>query len=165
MTVSYKGNLSAAAAIPVLAQAVATLDIPGLQGQIAGLIKAIAQVTVKPPSVGGTIAFAGKLLAAAQVAVVLPAISVTASLDAKLALLKLKLELALAIKDLLVQGSLRVYEYSGAAADFGDELGATLGGSDADGGLPSASGTFAVILLAEGGSAGETTLKILRSGA
>jgi|GEM_PF-5649915 len=163
MTVSYKGKLSAALAIPVLAQAVATLDIPGLTGQVAALLK--ITTTFKPPSVGGTLLFAGKLAAAASVAIVPPALSVLGELQIKYGLLKAKLELALAIQSLLTSGSLRVYEYDGTAGTFGAELGTTLAGADADGGVTPTQSTFAVVLLAEGGSAGETGLRILRSGA
>jgi len=163
MTVSYKGKLSAALAIPVLAQSVATLDIPGLTGQVAALLK--ITTTFKPPSVGGTLLFAGKLAAAASVAIVPPALSVLGELQIKYGLLKAKLELALAIQSLLTSGSLRVYEYDGTAGTFGAELGTTLAGADADGGVTPTQSTFAVVLLAEGGSAGETGLRILRSGA
>ena len=163
--ITYAGKLALSAALPVMAQAIATLDIPGLQGQVAGLVKVIANATVKPPSLSGTITFAGKLLAAAQVAIVPPAVSIVGSLEAKLVLLRARLELALVLKELLVQGSLRVYEYSGPAGQFGPELASTLAGPDDTGGVPAGAGTFAVVLLAEGGSAGELTLKTLRSGA
>lgn len=163
MTVSYKGKLSAALAIPVLAQAVATLDIPGLTGQVAALLK--ITTTFKPPSVGGTLLFAGKLAAAASVAIVPPALSVLGELQIKYGLLKAKLELALAIQSLLTSGSLRVYEYDGTAGTFGAELGTTLAGADVDGGVTPTQSTFAVVLLAEGGTAGATTLRVLRSGA
>ena len=156
-------STSAALAIPVLAQAVATLDIPGLTGQVAALLK--ITTTFKPPSVGGTLLFAGKLAAAASVAIVPPALSVLGELQIKYGLLKAKLELALAIQSLLTSGSLRVYEYEGAASAFGSELTTTLAGADADGGVTPTQSTFAVVLLAEGGSAGETGLRILRSGA
>ena len=134
MTVSYKGKLSAALAIPVLAQAVASLDIPGLTGQVAALLK--ITTTFKPPSVGGTLIFAANLAAAASVAIVPPALS----------------------------GSLRVYEYEGVAGSFGSELTTTLAGADADGGIAPTQSTFAVLLVAEGGTAGATTLRVLRSG-
>jgi len=163
--ISYQGKLAAGLAIPVLAQAVAALDIPGLEGQIAGLVKVIAQATLKPPSVAGTVIFAGKLLAQAQIAIVPPSLSIVAALDAKLALLNLKLQLVLTIKELLTSGSLRVYEFEGQAGAFGPELGATLAGADVDGGVGAAKQTFAVVLLAEGGSSGEVALKTLRGGA
>lgn len=163
MTVSYKGKLSAALAIPVLAQAVASLDIPGLTGQVAALLK--ITTTFKPPSVGGTLLFAANLAAAASVAIVPPALSVLGELQVKYGLLKAKLELALTIQNLLTSGSLRVYEYDGAAGTFGAGLTTTLAGADVDGGVIPTQTTFAVVLLAEGGSAGETTLRVLRSGA
>lgn len=159
----YRGKVSAAVAIPVLAQAVASLDLPGLQGQIAGLAR--LTLNFKPPSVAGTLAFAGKLAAAAGVAVVPPSVSILGELQAKLALLKLRLELILKIKDLLTSGSLRLYEYEGEAGTFGAELSTTLAGPEVDGGIPPTRTTFAVLLVAEGGTSGEATLKILRKGA
>lgn len=162
MTVSYKGKLSAAVAIPVLAQAVASLDIPGLTGQVAALLK--ITTTFKPPSVGGTLIFAANLAAAASVAIVPPALSVLGELQIKYGLLKAKLDLVLTIKDLLTSGSLRVYEYEGVAGSFGSELTTTLAGADADGGITPTQSTFAVLLVAEGGTAGATTLRVLRSG-
>lgn len=161
--ISYRGKLSAALAIPVLAQAVATLDIPGLTGQVAALLK--ITTTFKPPSVGGTLLFAANLAAAASVAIVPPALSVLGELQVKYGLLKAKLELALTIQNLIASGSLRVYEYDGDAGAFGSELTTTLAGADVDGGVIPTQTTFAVVLLAEGGSAGETTLRVLRSGA
>lgn len=162
MTITYDGKLSAAVAIPVLAQAVASLDIPGLQGQVTGLLKITA--TFKPPSIAGTLAFAAKLAAAAEVAIVSPAVSILGSLEAKLALLQIRLQLALAIKDLLVSGSFRVYEYEGTAGTFGSELTTTLAGADADGGIAAGQSTYAVLLVAEGGTAGATTLRVIRHG-
>lgn len=160
--ISYKGKLAVGLAIPVLAQAVAALDIPGLEGQIAGLVKIIAQATIKPPSVAGTLVFAGKLLAQAQIAIVPPSLSIVAALDAKLALLNLKLALVLKIKDLLTSGSVRLYEYQGPASSFGPDLSAALAGADAGGGVAPTQSTFAIVLLAEGGTSGEVTLKALR---
>ena len=163
--ISYKGKLSLAVAIPVLLQAVLALDIPGIQGQVLGLIRAIAQISIKPPTVAGTLLFAANLAAHASIAVVPPSVSIVASLEAKLALLQLKLQLMLVIKNLLVSGRVRVYEYDGGAGQFGSELATTIAGPEAEGGIAPGQSTFAVILLAEGGTAGETTLKTLRSGA
>lgn len=161
--IAHKGKVSVAVALPVLAQAVASLDIPGLQGQIAGLAR--LTLNFKPPSVAGTLVFAGKLAAAAGVAVVPPSVSILGELQAKLALLKLKLELVLKIKDLLTSGSLHLYEYEGQAGTFGAELSDLLAGPEVNGGLPPTRSTFAVLLVAEGGTSGEATLKILRKGA
>ncbi len=160
--ISYKGKVSAALAIPVFAQAIASLDIPGLQGQIAGLARLV--LTFRPPSVAGTLVFAAKLAAAASVAVTPPAVSIVGELAVKLALLKAKLELILKLQKLLTSGSFRLYEYEGAAGAFGGELSATLAGPEPSGGIAPTQSTFAVLLVAEGGTSGEATLRALRAG-
>ena len=154
--ITYAGEVPVSAALPVLAQLVAAFDVEGLQGQI----KALAAITLnfRPPSVAGTIAFAAKLGAAASVAIVPPAVDISGQLLVKLGLLKAKLALLLQIKALLTGGSVRVYEYSGPAGDFGPELGGALGD------IPTQNGTVAVVFLAEAGSAGATTLAALRGG-
>lgn len=161
--ISYKGNLSITVAIPVFAQLLGALDIPGLQAEAAALLQ--ATVTFTPPSLLGVAAVMAAISAAISAGFQPPAVDFKGLLLVKLGLLKARLELLLKIKDLLAGGSVRVYEYDGAAGDFGAELGATLAGPEASGGVAPARGTFAVVLLAEGGTAGETTLKILRSGA
>jgi hypothetical protein len=161
--ISYKGNVSATVAIPILGQLLASFDLAGLGAEVAALAQVAFNFT--PPTVVGIGAIAAAVTAAIAAGVQPAAIDFKADLIVKYGLLKAKFDLLVQLSGLLAQGSLRVYEYQGAAGSFGPELGATIASSDADGGLPSASGTFAVILLAEGGSAGEATLKILRSGA
>lgn len=161
--ISYKGKLAVAVAIPIVAQLLGAIDIPGMTAQVAALAQLV--VNFKPPTVAASVTFALNLLAQAQATVSYPVLQISAELVAKLALLKARLELVIKITDLLAGGSVRVYEYEGAAGNFGAELGATLAGPEASGGVAPSRATFAVVLLAEGGTAGETTLKILRSGA
>lgn len=161
--ISYKGKLGLLVAIPVLAQMVGMIDIPGLTAQVAALAQLVANF--KPPTIAAGFQFVANLTAQLQVAVEPPVLQISAELLAKLGLFKLRLELILKIVNLVTGGSVRVYEYDGAAGTFGAELGATLAGADADGGVIPTQPTFAVVLLAEGGSAGETGLRILRSGA
>lgn len=163
--ISYKGKLGLVVAIPVLAQMIGMIDIPGLTAQVAGLVQLVANFSLTPPTIAAGFQFVANLTAQLQVAVEPPVLQISAELTAKLALFKLRLELILKIVDLVTGGSVRVYEYDGPAGSFGPELGATLGGADVDGGIAPAQQTFAVILLAEGGSSGEVALKTLRGGA
>lgn len=160
--ISYKGKLGLLAAFPVVGQLVAAIDIAGLQAEAAALLQ--ASVTFTPPSLVGILAVVAAIGAAIQAGFQPPAVDFKANLLLKLGLLKVRLELLLKIADLLASGSVRLYEYEGAAGAFGTQLGATLAGPDVDGGVAPAQTTFAVVLLAEGGTAGETTLKTLRSG-
>lgn len=161
--VTYKGNLSLLVAFPFLGQLVASFDLAGLAAEIAGLVELTATFT--PPSVVGILGITGAVAAALQAGFQPPAFDLKASLGVKLGLLKAKYELLLKLSDLLASGSLRVYEYAGPAGQFGPELASTLAGADDAGGVPAGAGAFAVVLLAEGGSAGELTLKTLHSGA
>lgn len=158
----YQGKLSVTAALPIFVSFLAALDISGLSAEVAALLQ--ATITFTPPSIVGILAVVAAIGAALQAGFQPPAVDFKANLLIKYGLLKARLELLLQLQDILASGSLRVYEYTGEAGSFGGELGATLAGSDVDGGLPAGTQTFAVVLLAEGGTAGETTLKILRSG-
>lgn len=160
--ISYKGKLGVLAALPIFGQLVGTLDIPGLTAEVAAVLK--ASITFTPPSIVGILTVTGAIAAALQAGFQPPAIDFKAVFLAKYALLNARLQLILQITNLIAQGSLRVYEYEGAAGNFGLELSTTLAGPDADGGVAAGQSTFAVILLAEGGTSGETTLRALRSG-
>lgn len=160
--ISYKGKLGLLAAFPVVAQLVGALDIVGLQAEATALAQ--ATVTFTPPSVIGIGAVIAAVAAALQAGFQPPAVDFKAGLLVKLGLLEARVKLLLKITSLLVSGSVRLYEYEGQAGAFGTQLGATLAGPDVDGGVAPTQQTFAVVLLAEGGTAGETTLKTLRSG-
>jgi hypothetical protein len=160
--ISYKGKLSVLAALPMFGQLVATLDIPGLTAEVAALLQ--ASVTFTPPSIIGIGAVVAAIGAAISAGFQPPVFDFAGNFIVKYNLLKVKLELIIEITDLLASGSLRVYEYEGTAGAFGGELTATLAGPDADGGVTSSQSTFAVVLLAEGGTAGETTLRAIRAG-
>ncbi len=161
--ISYKGKLSVVVAIPVLGQLIGTFNLPALLGEVEALYQ--VAFTFIPPSAVGIANILAVIGAAITAGLHPPAVNIQADLFAKWGLLKAKYELLLNITNLLAQGSVRVYEYEGAAGTFGSELGATLSGADEGGGIAPTQTTFAVLLVAEGGSAGETTLKILRSGA
>jgi hypothetical protein len=160
--IAYKGKLGVVVALPIFGQLIATLDIPGLTAEVAALFQ--ATVTFTPPSILGILSVVAALGAAIQAGFQPPAFNFQANLLVKYGLLKAKLELILKLTEAIVGGSLRVYEYDGVAGSFGSELATTLAGDDADGGVAPTQSTYAVVLLAEGGSAGETTLRILRSG-
>lgn len=160
--ISYKGKLGVLVALPIFGQLIGAFDIAGLTAEVAALLS--ASVTFTPPSVFGILTVTAAIATAITAGFQPPAIDFKASLLVKYGLLKARLDLILQITSALAEGSLRVYEYNGVAGSFGSELSATLASSDADGGVPSANSAFAVVLLAEGGSAGETTLKLLRSG-
>lgn len=159
--ISYQGKIGALVAFPVLAQLLAAVDIAGLQAELAGLISLSVSYTV--PSVEGLVAFLAQITAALP-AFVPPTVDLKADILAKIGLLEAKITLLLTLTGLVTSGSLRVYEYDGDAGSFGGELSATLAGPDGDGGVPAASTTFAVVLLAEAGGPDETLLKALRAG-
>jgi hypothetical protein len=160
--ISYKGKLGVLVALPIFGQILGALDLSALAGEVAAL--AAATVTFTPPSVFGIVSVIAAITTALNAGFQPPAFDFKGNLLIKLGLLKAKYELLLKISTLLAQGSVRLYEYDGAAGTFGAELGATLSGADVDGGIAPTQSTFAVLLVAEGGSAGETTLKLLRSG-
>jgi len=139
----------------------ALLNLDGLKAELAGLLQ--LSVSFTPPSVDGIVKFT-LALEAALPSFTPPTVNFSADILAKIGLLQAKIELILQIANLLASGSLRVYEYEGTAGAFGGELTATLAGPDADGGVTSSQSTFAVVLLAEGGTAGETTLRAIRAG-
>lgn len=161
--ISYKGKVGILVAIPVFAQLSGIIDIPGMTAQVAALAKLV--VDFKPPTIAAGFTHVANLTAQLKVAAEPPVVAISAELLAKLALFKVRLALILKITEQVFGGSVRVYEYDGTAGSFGAELGAALAGPDEGGGIDPTQSTFAVLLVAEGGSAGETTLKILRSGA
>jgi len=112
----------------------------------------------------GVLSIVAALGAAIQAGFQPPAFDFKANLLLKYGLLKARLELLLKIKDVVFGGSVRLYEYEGQAGTFGSDLGASIAGPAVDGGITPTQQTFAVVLLAEGGTAGETTLKALRGG-
>lgn len=161
--ITYQGKLSVTAALPIFVQLLGVLDLAGLGAEVAALLA--ATVVFTPPSIFGIAAVVAAIGAAISAGFQPPAFDFKGNLLIKYGLLKAKYELLLNITNLLAQGSFRVYEYEGAAGSFGSELTTTLAGPDVDGGITPTQTTFAVLLVAEGGSAGETTLKVLRSGA
>ena len=160
--ISYKGKLGLTVAFPLLLQLLGAIDIAGLQAEAAALLQ--ATITFTPPSIVGVLAVVAAIGAALQAGLQPPSFDFKANLLLKLGLLKARLELLLKIRDVLLGGSVRVYEFEGPAASFGAELGATLAGPDVSGGITPTQKTFAVLLVAEGGTSGETTLKALRGG-
>lgn len=159
--ISYKGKVGVLVALPIMAQLTALLNLAGLQAELAGLVALSFSYTL--PSVEGIFQFITTLNAAIPTFTP-PTVDLKADLLVKIGLLQAKIELLLQITNLIASGSLRVYEYEGTAGAFGGELTATLAGPDADGGVTSPQSTFAVVLLAEGGTAGETTLRAIRAG-
>lgn len=159
----YRGKLGVLVAIPVFAQLLGAIDLAGLAAEAAAVLQ--ASVTFVPPSIVGILGVVAAISAAIQAGFQPPVFDFKASLLAKYGLLKARLDLLLKIQDLLTQGSFRVYEYDGLAGTFGDEWKVTLAGADVDGGIAPSQSTYAVLLVAEGGTAGETTLRVLRNGA
>lgn len=160
--ISYKGKVGILVAFPVFVQVLGILDIPGLTAQVAALANLVANF--KPPTVAAGLTFAANLLAQINATVSYPVLQISAELVAKLALLKVRLELALKIADLVASGSVRLYEQEGTAGTFGPEWTAQLASADADGGIAASQSTYSILLVAEAGTAGATTLKTLRSG-
>lgn len=160
--ITYQGKVGILVAFPVFAQLVGAIDVAGLAAEAAALLQ--ASVTFTPPSIFGILGVVAAIGAALQAGFQPPSFDFKANFLVKYGLLKLRLELLLKIVDLVASGSVRLYEQQGTAGTFAAELETTLSGTDAAGGIAPTQQTFAVILVAEGGSAGETTLKLLRSG-
>lgn len=161
--VTYKGKVGILAAFPMIAQLVGAIDINGLAAEAAALLQ--ASVTFTPPSIVGILGVVAAIGAALQAGFQPPAFDFKADLLVKYGLLKARLELLIKIANILAGGSVRLYEQEGQAGTFGAEWTATLAGADVDGGILPGQSTYALILVAEAGSSGETTLKALRSGA
>jgi hypothetical protein len=157
----FLGRVSVAVAIPVLAQAMAALDIPGLQGEIAALVNLI--INYQPPTLAASFQFVARLLAQLQVSAEPPALTIQVELIAKLALLKVRLEFLLQVVSLLTRGGIQMYEYEGQAGSFGSELTATLAGPEPEGGVPAGDRAYALVLLGTGSSTIET-LKLVKGG-
>ena len=160
--ITYLGKKKLAAALPVFAQLQAMIDLDGLKAEAEALLQ--LSVTFTPPSLDGILKFQAALTAALP-SFTPPSVDFKADLLVKLGLLKARIELIAKLTELVFGGSVRLYEYEGQAGTFGNQIGATLAGPDASGGVAPTQQTFALVLLAEGGTAGETTLKTLRSGA
>jgi hypothetical protein len=166
MSVSYKGQLGVLAAIPLVGTLLASIDLDALLGDITGIANLV--ITVTPPSIIAAAATVADLLAQIQALITAgyqpPSVDVKADLGLKLVALQAKYDLLLQLTDLIASGSLRVYEFSGQAGQFGSELGATLGGTSDQGGVAAGQSAFAVVLMAEAGGSGEVALRVLRKG-
>lgn len=143
----FLGKMQLAAAIPIMASLMATLDIPALVAEIAGLTQLIISFT--PPSIAGILGIIGGITAALP-NFVPPSFDVKIDLGIKLELLKAKLDLLLKIKDLLLAGGLHVYNYQGAASSFGTSVDHEFVPGPSQGGIPAAGNIFVVLLVAEG---------------
>lgn len=161
--ISYKGKLSVLVALPIFAQLFGAIDLVGMNAEVVALFN--ASLTATPPSIVGIAAIAAAISAAISAGFQPPVFDFKANFLLKWSLLKARYELLLKLQNLVTSGSVRLYEYEGQAGAFGSELSTMLAGSEVDGGIPPTKSTFAVLLVAEGGTAGETTLKALRGGA
>jgi hypothetical protein len=157
-TLTFLGKKSLSAAIPVLAQLAAAIDIDGQAAKLAGLIKLNARLAVRPPSVGGNIALAAKIAAAANVAITPP--SVSFSLDLQIAKLQLLVNLLLEIGKLLVAAGIHLYAYEGDASGLAEALQAEFTPGPSQGGVQGTENVYAVILLIE--ASGQITVKAVK---
>lgn len=160
--ITYQGKVGILVAFPVFGQLVGAIDINGLAAEAAALLQ--ATVTFTPPSIVGILGVAAAIAAALQAGFQPPAFDFKGNLLIKYGLLKARLDLLLKIANLVASGSVRLYEQEGTAGTFGAEWTSTLAGPDVDGGILATQSTYSILLVAEAGTAGETTLKILRSG-
>lgn len=148
--ITYRGKKGFLGVFPVMAELLAAFDLAGLQGEIAGLLE--LTVTFTPPSAAAALEVVAAVTAALNAGFQPPAVDFKADLLAKLGLLQAKLELILAITELVASGSVGLYDFDGQAGNLGPELGNKLGGPEADGGIEPTEPTFAVVLLAGGSS-------------
>lgn len=158
--ISYKGKFSVFVALPIFGQIFGAIDLTGMGAEVAALLE--ASLIATPPSILGIGTIVAAIGAAISAGFQPPALDFKANFLLKWGLLKARYELLLKLQDLVTSGSVRVYEYTGPAGSFGSELASTLAGADVDGGLTSTQSTFALVLLAEGGTAGETSLRAIR---
>lgn len=161
--ITYRGKVGILQAFPIFAQLVGAIDLTGLAAEAAALLQ--ASITFTPPSIVGILGVVAAIGAALQAGFQPPTFDFKANLLVKYGLLKLRLELLLKIVNLVTSGSVRLYEQEGTAGTFGSEWTATLAGGESDGGIAPTQGTYSLLLVAEAGTSGEATLKVLRSGA
>lgn len=130
MTVTYLGELTLDAAVPLLAdfsvalQGANAFALPEINAKLTGLGNVLSAITVAPPSLGATIVAAQQTVLSLQAAiggptVTLQAASIAAQISDLTAMLgDLVANAALAIPS----ASVSVFAFDGAAASLGVEL-------------------------------------------
>jgi hypothetical protein len=130
--IQYLGKLGIDDAVPILAlartriRAVVDLVLPDIQGRLAGALR--LQATIRPPSIGVSLALALKLVAALQIAIAPPSVNFAAlaclQLIARLRGIVATLNAALGWGAL--PGTVHVFWYEGRVADMAAAVAAEL---------------------------------------
>ena len=135
MTVTYLGELSISAAVPLLAEfsaGFATANgfaTPQLNAQLGGLNNVLAAITVSPPALADTILAAQKTVLSLQAAiggptVTLQPVAIATQIAALTAILNSLTALAGAL--IIPSASISAYVFDGASSALGAELQAQL---------------------------------------
>jgi hypothetical protein len=130
MTIRRLGELSLAAAVPMLAQFSAGLSganavaIPQLQAQLAGLGNVLSAITVAPPALGATITAALATVASLQASIGGPTVTLQAeSIALQISDLTASLGQLLASAGLSIPSSIvSAYVFDGDSGSIGAEL-------------------------------------------
>jgi hypothetical protein len=151
-TISYLGHFSILEAFPVIAAARGVISVaigsllPEMSARLAGALR--LQASLRPPSLGASIALATKILANVKVSVAPPGVNFTmmAQLIARLRVTIEAMRLALAWG--VFPGSVHVYVYQGAAGDMGPTISAAVSGGML-GGVRSVANVIAPFIVVE----------------
>jgi hypothetical protein len=147
MAIRYLGKKAIGVAIPVLAQLLATFDLPGLAGEIAAL--ATITVSFVPPSIVGILQLIADINAKIQAGIQPVTVQLNVDLIARLGLLKVKLALLLEITKLLLAAGVHAYVYEGPAAGMGPDLTDEFSPGPSQGGITAGGQIYSVVLVVE----------------
>ena len=149
--ITYLGELSLSAAIPLLAQFASALSdangiaIPQLQAQLTGLGNVLNAITVAPPALGATITAALATVASLQAAIGGPTVTLQAAAIAlQISDLTASLAGLVANAGLSVpSSSVSAYVFDGPSANLGAELQSAVNGT-----MPSVGGHANALIFA-----------------
>jgi hypothetical protein len=133
----YVGSVSLGALVPSVFSLSAVVGYLG--GELTGAINMSLNVSILPPSIAATITLAESILANLQASIAIPyppTVSLSASINAQIALLEgLIAALNLALGP-LTAGGIDAWTWSGQAGDFGPALSVSLAAGPPSGGGP-----------------------------
>lgn len=135
MSLTHVGEMTIGATLPGVVAALAAAQAD-LDARVAAL--ASFEPSITPPSIEGDLAVAAAIIAnlEASVGITPPSVELQVQIIADvLAVLRIQLEIIVALGELFAVAGVHVYRYSGTAAGMGAELTAELAG-----GLPGGAG-------------------------
>jgi len=148
--IQYLGRLGIEDAIPILAlarariAAVVNLVLPDIQGRLDGALR--LSVSIRPPSIGASLALALKLVAALQIAIAPPSVNFAALACLQLAvrLQGLVATLQAALGWGALPGTVHVFVYEGRVSDMAAAIEAEIPRA-----IPSTVNVYAPIIVVE----------------